>query len=96
MQSPQVANLFDSNSTTEGLFAPTAVKGEYSPLRVLRSAAGFYVGTIFQEFDAEGKVVFEEPGSRDTGYFATEELASAFLADMEDGDFDEDNIRLFP
>lgn len=96
MQSPQVANLFDSNSTTDDLFAATAVKGEYSDLRVLRSAAGFYVGTLFQEFDADGNIVFEEPGSRDTGYFATEELANAFLANMEDGEADEDNIRLFP
>lgn len=93
MQSPQVANIFDSNSTTENLFAKTAVKGEYSELRVLKSAAGYYVGTVFEEFDAEGKVVFQEPGSRDTEYFSTQEEASDRLLRMKDGDME--NVRLF-
>jgi hypothetical protein len=42
----------------------------YSDLRVLRSAAGWYVGTIYCP---DSKT--EEPGSRDTGYFASKEEA---------------------
>jgi hypothetical protein len=52
----------------------TADAGRYSDLQVLRSAAGWYVGTVFT--DASG---FPMPGSRDSGYFATREDAEGFL-----------------
>lgn len=53
-------------------FAP---KGTYSDLRVLRSAAGWYIGTVVQETG--------EPGSRDTCYFATEQDADFVLLMLE-------------
>ena len=40
----------------------------YSEQMVLRSAAGWYIGTMF--WDAE--YMFWCPGSRDSGYFASE------------------------
>lgn len=64
-------------------------KSGYTDLRVLRSGAGFYIGTLFEERDATGRVVFCEPGSRDSDYFATEEGAKAYLKILEAGS-DED------
>jgi hypothetical protein len=49
--------------------------GEYSDLRVLRSAAGWYIGTIYQQ---DGS-----PGSRDSCYFKTEQDADFALAMLE-------------
>ena len=48
-------------------------KSAYSELKVLRSAAGFYVGTTYSRDGVE------EPGSRDSGYFATYDAAERFL-----------------
>jgi hypothetical protein len=45
----------------------------YSDLQVLRSAAGWYVGTIYNNCG------HPDPGSRDTGYFATKEEADYAL-----------------
>jgi len=46
-----------------------------SEMRVLKSAAGYYVGrTAWDEDDG-----YEEPGSRESGYFATEAEAAAAL-----------------
>lgn len=57
---------------------PTDVKpGTYSELCVMKSAAGYYVGTYFM--DDEFNPPFLCPGSRDSQYFATEEEASSFL-----------------
>ena len=52
---------------------------DYSDLQVLMSGAGYYIGTIHtdQEFH------FNEPGSRDTDYFFTEDEAKFVLAQME-------------
>lgn len=50
----------------------------YTDLQVLRSNAGWYVGTLYN--NPEG---FQEPGSRDSGYFATKEEAEAELKLME-------------
>lgn len=52
----------------------------YSDLKVLHSAAGYYVGTIYTGSDG-----FEEPGSRDSGYFGTKEGAEKFLKELESG-----------
>lgn len=47
----------------------------YSDLKVLKSNAGYYVGTQF----TGGGIPYPQPGSRDTGYFATEEEADDLL-----------------
>jgi hypothetical protein len=49
----------------------------YSDLQVLKSAAGWYVGTIYNN---SGNL---EPGSRDTDYFATEKDARFVLELLE-------------
>lgn len=72
--------------TTGELAGPTIVypdintipKNGYSDLMVMKSAAGFYVGTYYRdcEFSEEG---FLCPGSRDSGYFATAEEAAKYI-----------------
>lgn len=52
----------------------------YSDLQVLRSAAGFYIGTIYNNPEMGG---FQEPGSRDSTYFEHEEIAEQALAKLE-------------
>jgi len=61
-------------------------KSGYSDLRVLRSAAGWYVGTVYENRDENGKLLFTEPGSRDSDYYATEAEAAALLATLETTD----------
>jgi hypothetical protein len=46
----------------------------YSELKIMRSNAGWYVGTTFT--DSTG---FTEPGSRDTDYFSSKEDAEKAL-----------------
>jgi hypothetical protein len=58
----------------------------YSDLQVLRSGAGWYVGTTYVNRDENGQVTFIEPGSRDSDYFATEAEAAEFLLRLEHGD----------
>ncbi len=94
MQSPQVNNVVGSSRAT--VFEhPKAVRGGYSDLQVLQSAAGFYIGTRYEEFDAKGELVWIEPGSRDTGYYATEDAAAADLAALVD-DTKPVSLRLTP
>lgn len=50
----------------------------YSPLKVMKSAAGYYVGTSH----TDPTYGFEEPGSRDSGYFGTSAEAQAWLDDL--------------
>jgi len=57
---------------------PEVEKSRFSDLGVLRSAAGYYIGTTF--CDASGD---ELPGSRDSTYFGTKESALKFLTDIE-------------
>lgn len=64
---------------------PETDRDNYTDLQVLKSAAGYYIGTIFQEKDAEGNVTFSEPGSRDSGYFSTEDAARIYLGNLESG-----------
>jgi hypothetical protein len=61
-------------------------KSGYTDLRVLRSAAGWYVGTLYENRNEKGELLFLEPGSRDSDYFATEEAATAFLKAVENTD----------
>jgi hypothetical protein len=56
-------------------YIPEEEKKGYSDLKVMKSAAGYYIGTTFT--DDTG---FTEPGSRDSEYFDTRELADAALA----------------
>ena len=58
--------------------------GEYSPLQVMKSAAGYYVGTFFMDVLVEGGKPFLVPGSRDSGYFLTFEEAEAYLEYFKD------------
>lgn len=65
----------------EGSFIKTEDKGNYSELQVLRSPAGWYIGTMYH--DPEG---FQEPGSRDSGYFATKKEAEDEFRSIEAGE----------
>lgn len=49
-------------------------KGNYSELMVLQSGAGYYIGTIYHNPDG-----YDEPGSRDSGYYRTREEAEKAL-----------------
>jgi hypothetical protein len=57
-------------------YIPEEQKSGYSELKVLQSAAGYYVGTTYFNPDFGG---FEEPGSRDSGYYRTEGEAERAL-----------------
>lgn len=59
----------------------------YGPLQVCQSAAGFYIGRMFTYDAKEAEEAglgfpegFQEPGSRESGYFATRVAAEADLA----------------
>lgn len=58
-------------------------KDGYTDLQVLRSNAGWYIGTLYNNYREDGTLQFQEPGSRDSDYFATEEEAAAYLKDIE-------------
>ncbi len=62
----------------------------YSDLQVLESPAGFYVGTMFNDPE-DGQV----PGSRDSGYFPSRDLAEEFLKSIEGGEALE-MLRMMP
>lgn len=85
MNSPMIT--INPNLIPLNLSMPTAVRGNYTELRVLQSAAGFYIGTLYEEYDANGTCVWREPGSRDSdGYFSTPEAAAQELDQMNGGD----------
>lgn len=69
MKSPMVTNAS---------YIENADKGNYSELQVMQSGAGWYIGTIYTGADG-----FQEPGSRDSDYFATEAEAAEFLKGLE-------------
>lgn len=48
--------------------------GFYGPIQVCKSNAGWYLGRIF--YSNEG---YNEPGSRESNYFASKELAESAL-----------------
>lgn len=80
MKSPMVTNLPEIPN-----------KDQYTELRVLKSAAGFYVGTLHidPEFGAE-------PGSRDSGYFSTEVEAAKYLQMVESAANPQEYLRQHP
>lgn len=47
--------------------------------KVLQSAAGFYVGHTYANYDEDGKFLYSEPYDRVSGYFPTKEDAQALL-----------------
>jgi len=63
-------------------------KRYYTEMKVLKSNAGYYVGTLFMN----PHVGFKEPGSRDSCYFNTKEEADELLEQLEEGN--EDAIML--
>lgn len=58
-------------------------KSGYTDLQILKSAAGYFIGTLFEERDVTGKVIFVDMGSRDSDYFKTEEDAKIYLKTIE-------------
>jgi hypothetical protein len=68
-------------------------KGGYSDMQVLRSPAGWYIGTIYTGPDG-----FMEPGSRDSDYFETREEAEQALGALSamGDDFAADVLRKTP
>lgn len=52
-------------------------QANYSDLQVLRSAAGYYIGTVYDDGG------WKEPGSRDTSYFEKKSTAEKVLAALE-------------
>lgn len=61
---------------------PADQQSGYTELQVLRSNAGYYVGTMYRNVEENGQV-WEEPGSRDSDYFRTREEAQRFLDTVE-------------
>jgi len=53
---------------------------EISALKVMKSAAGYYIGRSCTDDDMPG---FEEPYSRESGYYPTEAAAAAELDTFE-------------
>lgn len=51
----------------------------YSDLQVLRSAAGWYIGTTYTHDENSDTPGLVEPGSRDSEYFPTMESAALAL-----------------
>lgn len=78
MKSPMIAN---ANYIAD--------KGNYSELQVLRSGAGFYIGTIYTGEDG-----IKEPGSRDSDYYPTREAAQKDLDALNQGE--EIPLRMHP
>lgn len=56
---------------------PKPEHSKYSDLQVLKSAAGYYIGTVYDDGG------FKEPGSRDTNYFDKQSTAEKILAALE-------------
>lgn len=73
MKSPMIENLYAEE--------PEEIT-RYTELQVLRSGAGFYVGTMYNHSDG-----YQEPGSRDSfDYYRTPEEAATALVLIEKGE----------
>ncbi|SDR37162.1 hypothetical protein SAMN05443245_5191 [Paraburkholderia fungorum] len=66
-------------------------KDSYTELRVLRSAAGYYVGTLHTDEDG-----FTGPGSRDSDYFRTSQEAERFLRMVSEVPNPNEYLRMEP
>lgn len=75
MKSPMIAAMPNLLPATPD----EGVSNRYTDLQVCSSGAGYYIGTMYEEMDANGKVMWQEPGSRDSDYFRTREGAEAYL-----------------
>ena len=60
-------------------------KSSFTELQVLHSNAGWYVGTMYEERDKDGNVLWTEPGTRDTDYFRSQADAERYLRIMKKG-----------
>jgi hypothetical protein len=65
-------------------------KRNYSDLQVMKSAAGYYIGTVYNGPDGP------EPGSRDTGYYQKREMAEVALRYLEADDPRAPFLRMRP
>lgn len=72
MKSPMVGSL-----EKKGIIKDDG-KSYYTELQVLKSPAGYYIGTLY--WDAEMK--FWDAGSRDSDYYITKEEAEKDLANL--------------
>ncbi len=61
----------------QGGFIPKEERPRYTEMQVMKSNAGYYVGTYYNNPDG-----YQEPGSRDSGYFATAEEAEQELKEI--------------
>ncbi len=77
-----VIGTMKSPMITQAEYISTEEKKKYSELQVLKSGAGYYIGTTF---DAGG---YLDAGSRDTHYFLDEEEAQKELDLLENGKSD--------
>lgn len=81
MKSPQIQ---------EATYLSDIEKRKYSDLQVLQSAAGWYIGTLYNSGG------FPEPGSRDSDYFSTKAEAEHHLAFISEAECPEENLRNAP
>lgn len=70
-----------SLQVTQASYIPASDKDNYSDLHVMKSNAGWYIGTTYT--DPETKE--QEPGSRDSDYFLSKKEAEAYLKLIETG-----------
>jgi hypothetical protein len=76
MKSPMILSMYADDPTE---------RDRYTDLQVLRSAAGYYVGTLYRDPEFDGH---EVPGSRDTfEYYGTAEEAGEVLKRIESGKY---------
>ena len=74
-----------SKIVTEANYLTAKEKSGFTELQVLHSNGGWYVGTLYQEKDKNGNVLWTEPGTRDTDYFNSQEDAARYLRIMQQG-----------
>lgn len=58
-------------------------EGSYTDLKVCKSAAGYYVGTMFEHNETSDTPDLIEPGSRESDYYATSQEAQEALDSQE-------------
>lgn len=57
----------------------------YSDLQILQSGGGYYIGTMYRNED-DPKHPFDEPGTRDTGYYLKREDAEKDFERIKNGE----------